>query len=160
MIIRVADLEPEGLQLDVPLALGPLKLDADEVIRIEGAVLRGSVRRSSRWVEVRGRLTCKAEIPCARCLEGFELCVDRSFDLRYAFKAPGGREIEIAEEELDVDFLEEGGALDLNLLASEQVYLELPMKPVCRPSCRGLCPLCGRDLNQGACGCEGRSSTA
>jgi len=153
VIIRVADLEPEGLQIDVPLALGPLRSDADEIIRVEDAHLRGDARRSSRWLEVRGRLTCKAEVPCARCLAGFQVPVDRTFTLRYAFATPGGKDIEIAEEELDVDFLEADGELDLRLVASEQIYLELPMKPVCRPSCRGLCPVCGQDLNLGACDC-------
>jgi uncharacterized protein len=35
----------------------------------------------------------------------------------------------------------------------EQIYLELPMKPVCREACRGLCPTCGADLNAGSCAC-------
>jgi uncharacterized protein len=153
VIIRVADLEPEGVRLAMPLTLGPLTSDADEVIRVENAFLSGEVRRSSRGVVIQGRLTCEAEIPCARCLAGFRVGVDRTFTLRYAFAAPKGKDIEIAEEDLDVDFLEADGVLDLAQLASEQIYLELPMKPVCRPSCRGLCAVCGRDLNEGACGC-------
>ncbi|HXI03723.1 MAG TPA: DUF177 domain-containing protein [Candidatus Saccharimonadales bacterium] len=154
MIIRVADLEPEGRHVEAPLRIGPLRSDANEPICIEDAFLRGDVRRTSRGAEVLGHLICRAVVPCARCLELFPVDVDRAFHVRYAFAAPMGKDIEIPEEDLDVDFLEADGLLDLAAVASEQIYLELPMKPVCRPACRGLCPRCGENLNRGGCACS------
>jgi len=153
VIIRVKDLEPEGLHVETPLSVGPLQTDAGESIGIRDARFLGDVQRTSRGVELRGRLTCGAEVPCARCLSTFQIDVDRSFHLRYSFAAPTGREIEIPEEDLDVDFLKADGELDLGSVAMEQIYLELPMKPVCREACRGLCPTCGADLNSGSCAC-------
>jgi len=44
-------------------------------------------------------------------------------------------------------------SIDLEPLVREAVILELPLVPLCRPDCAGLCPTCGADLNQGACGC-------
>ncbi len=43
--------------------------------------------------------------------------------------------------------------LDLAPLARDAIVLELPMAPLCRPDCAGLCPRCGANLNEGACGC-------
>lgn len=153
MIIRVKDLEPEGFHVEAPLSVGSMRTDAGESIGVRDARFLGDVKRSTRGVDLRGRLTCSADVPCARCLSTFRIEVDRSFHLRYAFAAPSGREIEIPEEDLDVDFLKADGELDLGSVAMEQIYLELPMKPVCREACRGLCPTCGADLNAGSCAC-------
>jgi uncharacterized protein len=48
--------------------------------------------------------------------------------------------------------------LDLSFPAWEALILEIPMKPVCRDECRGLCPVCGADLNEKTCGCEAREA--
>ena len=160
MIIRLRDLAPEGLHVEAPLQIGPLRSDADEAIRVEEAFLRGDVRRTSRGLEIRGRLTCRALVPCARCLVPFPMAVDRTLDLRYATVPPRGKDIEIPEEDMDVDFLESEDELDLLAVATEQVYLELPMKPLCRPDCRGLCVACGGDLNRGDCRCAAQPRQA
>ena len=47
----------------------------------------------------------------------------------------------------------EGGSFESRPLVVEQVELSLPMKPLCREDCQGLCPQCGQDLNEGRCGC-------
>jgi uncharacterized protein len=154
VIIRVADLEPEGLHVEAPLSIESVRTDADEVVRIDEAFLLGDLRRTRRGLEMRGRLTCRAELPCARCVASFSVAVDRVLDLRYSFAPPGGREIEIPENELGVDFLNADGELDLVAVATEQIYLELPMKPLCQPSCRGLCAVCRGDLNREECRCE------
>jgi uncharacterized protein len=54
----------------------------------------------------------------------------------------------------------DGRVIDLREEIRQVVLLEVPWHPLCRPDCKGLCPRCGRDLNQGACGCppeRGRS---
>ena len=47
----------------------------------------------------------------------------------------------------------EGDEIDLTPLVHEQTILALPTRPLCRETCRGLCPRCGANLNSGACGC-------
>ena len=63
---------------------------------------------------------------------------------------------EVEEDDLSTSFYEDE-TIDLGQLIREQFYLSLPMKPLCRPDCRGLCPDCGTDLNAGACGCVERT---
>jgi len=95
------------------------------------------------------------ETPCSRCLEAYSWPVDATFDLRYQPHAEnsGEGEREIEEDDLTTAFYERD-EIDLGQLMREQFYLALPMKPLCRDDCKGLCPVCGANLNRGACGCK------
>jgi len=83
--------------------------------------------------------------------------VDAAFRLRYLPQTAnrGAEEQEVDEAALEVAFYE-GEAIDLGQLLREQFYLALPMKPLCRPDCRGLCPTCGANRNAASCGCDAR----
>ena len=59
---------------------------------------------------------------------------------------------ELEEEDMEVDF-EKGDEIDLREILREQIYLSLPAKLICHPDCRGLCPQCGINLNEGQCRC-------
>ena len=102
-----------------------------------------------------GRVQARLELPCDRCLELFTLPVDATFDLRYQPHAEntGEAEREIEEDDLSTAFYD-NQTIDLGQLMREQFYLVLPMKPLCQEACRGLCPVCGTNLNRGACDCK------
>lgn len=94
------------------------------------------------------------ELACSRCLEPFQLPFDGTFDVRYlpAVEQSSDHEQEVAEEDLDTSYYRDD-QIDLNELLREQFYLALPMKPLCRADCAGLCPHCGTNLNAGRCAC-------
>ena len=102
-----------------------------------------------------GHTKSTLELPCSRCLEPLTIPVDLPFDLRYqphtANTGEGEREIE--EDDLSTAFYE-NDEIDLGQLMREQFYLALPMKPLCSESCRGLCPVCGTNLNRSTCDCK------
>ena len=102
-----------------------------------------------------GRVRTVLELPCDRCLEPFTLPVDAAFDLRYQPHADntGEGEREIEEDDLSTAFYD-NQTIDLGQLMREQFYLSVPMKPLCREDCRGLCAICGTNLNRGACDCK------
>jgi uncharacterized protein len=102
-----------------------------------------------------GRVRTTLELPCSRCVEPFKTPVDASFDLRYLPRSHnvGEGEREVEEDDLSTSFYEDE-RIDLGQLMREQFYLSLPMKPLCREACRGLCPQCGTNLNRGTCGCR------
>jgi uncharacterized protein len=104
-----------------------------------------------------GVLTTALELACGRCLEPFVLPVDAAFDLRYlphgASEGPGEDEAAIEEDDTSTSFYNDD-AIDLAGLLREQFYLALPMKPLCRAECRGLCPQCGTNLNSRTCQCD------
>lgn len=101
-----------------------------------------------------GSAQTELELPCSRCLETFRLPVDVAFDQRYLpqGQASGEDESEVADEDLETSFYRDD-EIDLNELLREQFYLALPMKPLCRDECKGLCPQCGTNLNSGSCDC-------
>jgi len=102
-----------------------------------------------------GAVQAGLELGCSRCLEPFSLAVDSPFDLRYlpASAMSTDPEREVADEDLDLSYYRDD-RIDLDELLREQFYLALPMKPLCRHDCRGLCPQCGANLNTSACGCD------
>ena len=102
-----------------------------------------------------GRVRTTLELPCSRCVEPFMSPVDASFDLRYLPRSHnvGEGEREVEEDDLSTSFYEDE-TIDLGQLMREQFYLSLPMKPLCRETCRGLCPQCGTNLNRGTCDCR------
>jgi uncharacterized protein len=66
---------------------------------------------------------------------------------------PEGNESELLDE-CAVSIVDGVPVLNLAALLWEEFSLALPVKPLCRPDCKGLCPECGKNLNEGACGCS------
>jgi uncharacterized protein len=102
-----------------------------------------------------GSVKTSLDLSCSRCLEPFACPIDAQFDLRYQPHAEntGDGEIEIEEDDLTTAFYEDE-RIDLGQLMREQFYLSVPMKPLCGDSCRGLCPMCGTNLNRATCECR------
>ena len=102
-----------------------------------------------------GRVATMLELPCGRCLEPFRWPVDAAFDLRYQprLENSGEGEQEVQEDDLTTAFYE-NETVDLGQLMREQFYLSVPMKPLCDPDCKGLCPQCGTNRNRAACSCR------
>jgi uncharacterized protein len=101
-----------------------------------------------------GSVVSELELPCSRCLEPLRLPVAAQFDLRYlpVSKAAAESEREVEEDDLETSYYRDD-EIDLTELLREQFYLALPMKPLCREDCQGLCPQCGTNLNTETCGC-------
>ena len=103
-------------------------------------------------VHVRGRLLAPIMLTCGRCLNAFEYRVESEFyvDCTHEEKAAiSGQEHRLYGEELNFHFYE-GDTLEVNDIIESQIYLEIPMAPLCKEACKGLCPTCGEDLNAGA----------
>jgi uncharacterized protein len=129
---------------------------APEGFRMAGDVdLTFDVRRKGDEYRLSGELQAPLELSCSRCLEPFALSVDGTFDLHYVPQAlnTGEEEAEIALDDLTTAFYRDN-AIDLGQLVREQCYLALPMKPLCSADCKGLCPVCGTNLNASTCSCD------
>jgi uncharacterized protein len=101
-----------------------------------------------------GAVRTELELSCSRCLEPFRLPFDGAFDVRYlpATELSSEDERQVGEEDLDTSYYRDD-QIDVNELLREQFYLALPMKPLCRDDCAGLCAQCGTNLNTGSCEC-------
>ena len=128
---------------------------ADDAYRIVAPVELGfDIHKDKDKFRLVGRVKTVLELPCSRCLEPYSLPVDQTFDLRYhpQSDASAEAETEVEDEDLETSFYRDE-QIDLNDLLREQFYLVLPMKPLCREDCKGLCPECGTNLNTGTCDC-------
>ncbi len=105
-------------------------------------------------IRLKGKLDTSLEVPCARCLEPVVQDVARDFDLLYRPLGTdaGHEELSVTDAEAEIGYYQGGGLL-LEDVLREQVLLALPLKTVCREECKGLCPHCGKNLNEGQCGC-------
>ena len=119
--------------------------------------LRFTVHKDKERYRLIGRLTTALELPCSRCVEPFRMPVDSTFDIRYLPQSEGvgAGDREVAAEDLSDAFYRDE-QIDLGQLMEEQFYLALPMKPLCRDDCKGLCPTCGTNLNDATCDCQVR----
>ena len=104
------------------------------------------------------RLTLDADVGytarCARCQKLIETSLHVAIDKTVAVK--GTLADEEADDIVDGYILIENGTLNVISVIIEQFALDFPMRHLCREDCRGLCPKCGKDLNEGECGCPKR----
>jgi len=158
MQLDLRDLADEGLRFDGPLALPDLPLQGDERVRVRSASISGTAVPGSFGVDLRARLVARLELGCVRCLEPYEWTIDVPFELVLA--AADEDRLEPEEETPDdvpdpaLVYPVPEGITDLVDVAREQVYLALPLKPVCSEECKGLCPTCGANRNRIECGCR------
>jgi len=106
-------------------------------------------------IRVDGELSTSLELICARCLEPLVEKVVRKFDLLYRPQGSdaGKDELSVTTAEAEVSYYQGEGLL-LEDVICEQVLLAVPLKAVCREDCKGLCPQCGKNLNQEKCSCS------
>ena len=131
----VHDVPPSALGLpseEWPLPLG-VDVDAD---------------RAGDQVTVTAQVATECLEECARCLAPFRSALEFGFNLHADRTGTGGR----YERELERDdyvVFHDGRHLDLDEQLREAALLARPMAPLCRPDCKGLCPQCGADLDEG-----------
>lgn len=116
------------------------------------------VRREPDHIRVEGVAGTRIKTACSRCLDEFETSLESRFTIffREDDAEIAGEEVELSEKDL-ISSTYHGNEIDLNPEIAEQVVMEIPVKPLCREECKGLCPNCGADLNRGACTCGDRN---
>jgi len=156
MYIETKEIGSEGLVVDRDVAWRmPPPKEGDDEAQVDHVHLTGEIQKEGDGFAFSGDIATQATLVCGRCLEPYGLPLDMHFDLLYTSR-PEARDRH-GECRIDVDRFTEvqfdGARIDLDALLAEQIYLALPLKPVCRDGCRGLCPRCGANLNIAACGC-------
>ncbi len=152
---------------------------SDDEFNVLGPVtFKGTLTRRADRFQLKGRITAALQLSCGRCLTPFPLPLATAVDLAYiperppvvapkdavkgdpvkgpakGAKAPAvEEEVELQDGDLDTAFYRDH-VLDLAEMLREQFYLALPMQPLCRPDCQGLCPSCGIDRNVETCQCK------
>lgn len=136
--------EPVGSKMSFDIDEAQQRLAEDLFVDF----VRGTVEftRTNRGIFGEGRLHSQVQLECARCLETFSQPLD--FHLEAQFGLPP-----IKPQGETIFPIGVKGILDLTEALREHILLDLPMRPLCRPDCRGLCVECGANLNDGPCDC-------
>ena len=106
--------------------------------------------KGKKVLEIEGSVSLELLMPCDRCLKEVPTPVNISFDFEADMKLSDEARVEALDES---DFLH-GSELDTDALVCSEAIMALPAKVLCREDCKGLCPVCGHDLNDGDCGCD------
>jgi uncharacterized protein len=101
------------------------------------------VSRTPQGLVAQGNFEAMAPAQCVRCLTDFQQPLRTEFSELFAFSSRT-----MSESEL---ILPEDGNMDLGPIVREYLLLEIPISPLCRPDCKGLCTICGEDLNNNSC---------
>ncbi|MDD4939608.1 MAG: DUF177 domain-containing protein [Candidatus Omnitrophica bacterium] len=96
--------------------------------------IRAKVSRITNAVTVELSLKGTMRLNCSRCLLEFESVLEK--DIRLGYQADNAEPI-----------------IDLDQDIKEETILDYPVKPLCSPDCKGICPKCGKNLNEGGCNC-------
>lgn len=156
MFIEIADLKPEALHVrhvykarEIPFKHVDAGLDAPVSIDFV-------LTHADKNLRVGGTVETSLRFKCSRCMQEFSRPFSASFDLFYAPQpqwSSGDDEIELKYEDMNVAFYD-GVLFDVDLMVLEQIELEMPMRFICAEGCKGLCYICGADLNAGSCSCK------
>jgi len=125
----------EGLTLEEKVNPSGLDLETDIVKLLEPIKIRAEVSKITNAVTVNLSLSGSMHLNCSRCLREFNVALKKILRLNY-----------------HVDRTEP--IIDLDQDIREEIILDYPIKPLCNPDCKGLCPKCGKNLNEGNCGCN------
>ncbi|MGH9429948.1 MAG: YceD family protein [Terriglobia bacterium] len=155
MLITREELALHPVRVERTFEPGVLDYQSSDFRQIEALDIKAVADLVGEEIHVHGRLGTRLESECDRCAVRFDFPVECDFDLFYRPVSSIAREeeIEISSDELVVGFYQ-GDGVDLTDIIREQVLLALPMKMLCGPECRGLCPTCGTNRNLAGCQCE------
>lgn len=134
MRIEVIRIPQEGLALEENIPAAGLDLGLGTVELKEPLRIKAQVHRITNAVSVDLWLNAVMSSACSRCLNEFDINIGKKIKLGYPVDRPDQ-------------------VIDLNPDIREEIILDSPMKPLCRPDCKGLCPKCGKNLNESKCNC-------
>jgi uncharacterized protein len=155
-LIRISSL-PEGAN-DLRIQFPPDLFAAEpNPVTVHDVVAEFNLFRSRGQVYLSGTVRFTAHLTCADCAEPFEQTFAEPVSLELQQGIPQTKThkvIDLGGDELGRLFYS-GDEIDLLPLVRDTLLLAVPIAPVCRPDCKGLCPDCGASLNASACTCKG-----
>jgi uncharacterized protein len=163
MEFKVSELEREPIAFDLELAPGAVdfgnEAEQQGMLATSGEAEVLHEHRGPRDIvadiRLRGRFAGKFQVPCARCVEPVEIPLEADFDLIFRPVAADSDapERSITAQETEIGYYQKD-SLVLEDVLREQVLLSLPVRTLCKPDCKGLCPRCGENRNSQVCSCE------
>ena len=106
--------------------------------------------KGNRKLQIAGKMSFEAVIPCSRCLEDVSVRIDMDFEKSVDMKLSASEKIEELDEQNFID----GYNLDVDKLVYGEILINWPTKVLCKADCKGICSTCGVNLNLQTCDCD------
>ena len=152
MKILIEDITDEGLSLDLEE-----KFRLDDVSLSSPVKAHLELQKIGQEIIISGLITTVAEFQCSRCLKDFRNNMDIPMNVVYhPLKDMPLESHELKDDQMEMGFFT-GNEIDIKDILTEQILLNVQMKPLCEENCKGLCPVCGTDLNVEKCSCTQKS---
>ena len=155
MQIWLDQVREEPFNWDETKQVSPESLDRPELLGLGPVTWRGQVVYADPGYFLRARLSYEQTLGCTRCLKPIVEQAQSDVELMILVERgpESGGEHALHEQDLGILYLQDE-FLETDPILIEQLQLNVPMKPLCREDCQGLCPTCGADRNAGPCACE------
>ncbi|MEW5806246.1 MAG: DUF177 domain-containing protein [Acidobacteriota bacterium] len=154
MFIDIKEISKGGKLLSGRMTIETLNWQHGESIGVSEVSYELQLTPGERGLDLKGTMETTLALNCSRCLEPYIFPLKHIFslNLQEIRESKGKGEYQIEEDEVDLYPLKEGKA-DLKEILIEQIYLNLPLKPLCDAECKGLCSVCGGNINNNGCRC-------
>ncbi len=165
MKLNLTDVLLDGRRIETEVPIGLERLDfsfGSFPVREKSAAVIQVAKGLQGFLEIQGRASLKVMIPCDRCLDDVEVPLELDFTEKIPVPGEDSPENPDEGQERDdedgssfaPDYYLEGYHLDVDKLLFGEALLSWPSRVLCKEDCKGLCPVCGQNLNHGDCGCE------
>lgn len=113
-----------------------------------------TVIRTGDRLHLKGKVAILVKLECSRCLTNFRKRIQDGFEVFVSFIPQRLTEGIASWDEEFLAVSTDAHTVDITELVREVILLAIPIKPLCQEDCKGLCPVCGRNLNEGDCDCH------
>lgn len=154
MIIDLRQFDDFPAQAVIEATEGEILPFDDLVTQVGKVTLRLSLQKTEAEYFCQGKVTADVQVQCSRCAREIKLELDGSTD--FIVRTETAEEIDDSGAEDNEDYVYATGkneTADVTDLVRQALTLALPMKPLCSENCKGLCPVCGTNLNERTCSC-------
>jgi uncharacterized metal-binding protein YceD (DUF177 family) len=153
MRFKINEIGAEGLPLNVAVTpdwVAAACPDLDARPGPKGLALVGRIEKMGEDFLLRANLRGEIETTCARCLEPAQVAINTPLAVTFV-----STEADKTDDDEDPDVIAlKGAEIDVGEEVRDEIVLAMPINPLCREACRGLCSVCGGNLNVTACGCK------
>lgn len=151
MLIKLKDIPEEGLHLRYKE--NPEQLSVSGYVK-KDVEIDAHIIKNADAISIDGSIEAELTMECSRCLKAFTFAINPHFSVNYipALEGSDEDELELNKADMEIGFYK-GDSFEIDDLIKEQIVLSIPMKPLCNLSCKGICPVCGQNLNIKECNC-------
>lgn len=153
MLIDVRQYEEFPAHVSLAAAEGEVMPEFDEVVAVHSVTAEVTLHKSGEEYFCKAEFASGVTLECARCLRHFDATLSNTSDFIICQKGQHDEENAVDSEDY-VYFGKDGHTADVRSIARQSIVLAIDMSPLCREDCKGLCPNCKANLNDGPCDCE------